>query len=425
VSRIRTANWPRTPPAGYLVGLIAICGALALATRRPDAFTHAQFYAEDGTVWYAQAYNTGALHAFTTSQAGYLQTFPRLVAAVAVLLHLGLQWSPLLFNGVGLAVQIAPACFFASSRFDPLISGRWTRVAISTIYLLIPSAELHVDVTNTQWHLVLLAFLVVVAPPAQHRTTVILESLLVGVVSVSGPFGFILLPMMFWRVVRRKDQASIAILCTAGIFLALQAIAIAHSGPRSSADLGASAQNFIYIISNRVFLAGLFAEDARPYLLAQTFHHAALVADAVFVVGVAILCFASWKGPTLLRWLFYFAGTVLAASLISPLATLTGKQWPLLENPPAVERYFLFAELAWLCCIAWTISKLPRPSLRGALTAVACAPFVIGSVGGWRYAAFANLTPESYQAQVQHSSPGTHLEIPINPPGWGMDLTVR
>jgi len=54
---------------------------IALFSRSPSLFTHAQFYAEDGTIWFAQAYNLGWLHSLTLPQAGYLNTMPRLAAA--------------------------------------------------------------------------------------------------------------------------------------------------------------------------------------------------------------------------------------------------------------------------------------------------------------------------------------------------------
>ena len=35
---------------------------IALFSRRPSLLTDAQFYAEDGMIWFAQAYNLGWLH---------------------------------------------------------------------------------------------------------------------------------------------------------------------------------------------------------------------------------------------------------------------------------------------------------------------------------------------------------------------------
>ena len=66
---------------------------IALFCRSPRLLTHAQFYAEDGTIWFAQAYNDGWLHSLLLPQAGYLNTMPRLAAGLALLVPL--TWAPL------------------------------------------------------------------------------------------------------------------------------------------------------------------------------------------------------------------------------------------------------------------------------------------------------------------------------------------
>ncbi len=69
---------------------------VAIFSRLPGAFLHPQFFAEDGWVWYQQAYNLHWLRSLGIAQAGYLQTLPRLVAGVTLLLPM--QWAPLIMN---------------------------------------------------------------------------------------------------------------------------------------------------------------------------------------------------------------------------------------------------------------------------------------------------------------------------------------
>src|SRR5207237_3580821 len=91
-------------------GLVVI----ALFSRSPSLLTHAQFYAEDGAVWYAQAYNLGWLHSLTLPQAGYLNTMPRLAAGLALLFPF--SWAPLVMATVGLLIQSVPVTILLSSR---------------------------------------------------------------------------------------------------------------------------------------------------------------------------------------------------------------------------------------------------------------------------------------------------------------------
>jgi len=58
---------------------------------------------------------------------------------------------------MGLLVQIAPVLFFVSGRFRPLVPSLWVRIALSAVYLLIPTTELNVTITNApstwlSWH---------------------------------------------------------------------------------------------------------------------------------------------------------------------------------------------------------------------------------------------------------------------------------
>src|SRR5664280_1995630 len=45
-----------------------------VVSRQPDAILHAQFFAEDGHVWFADAYNRGWFTSLSRTQDGYFQT---------------------------------------------------------------------------------------------------------------------------------------------------------------------------------------------------------------------------------------------------------------------------------------------------------------------------------------------------------------
>ena len=85
---------------------IFLLACAVIVSRRPDAIFHAQFYAEDGHVWFADAYNLGWWHALFRAQDGYFQTLPRLAAALALLAPLSL--APLVLNIAAVAVEALP-----------------------------------------------------------------------------------------------------------------------------------------------------------------------------------------------------------------------------------------------------------------------------------------------------------------------------
>src|SRR5436190_14256825 len=81
----------------------------AFVSRRPDAIFYPQFFGEDGSVWYPEAYMFGWFNALFSSQNGYYQTLPRLAAAVAQLF--ALEDGPLVMNVIGLSLQVLPITF--------------------------------------------------------------------------------------------------------------------------------------------------------------------------------------------------------------------------------------------------------------------------------------------------------------------------
>ncbi|HEX8355443.1 MAG TPA: hypothetical protein VF611_21225, partial [Pyrinomonadaceae bacterium] len=138
---------------------------MLIIARRPDAIFNAQFWAEDGAVWYADAYNVGAFKSLFFPAAGYFQTASRLTASLTQLLPL--SRAPLAFALVAVAVQALPANLLISSRFSRLIPRLSVRALLAFAYLALPnSAEIHANLTNTQWRLAVITLLVVLAEPS-------------------------------------------------------------------------------------------------------------------------------------------------------------------------------------------------------------------------------------------------------------------
>ena len=133
---------------------------LIIFSRRPDAILNPQFWAEDGRVWYADAYNQGVIYSFFTPEAGYYQTISRLVAVFAQIFPLG--YAPLFFNLAAIFVKILVVNFLLSSRLSNLIPSLAGRMLLAFIYLAMPhSHETNANLTNAQWHLAMLSFLII------------------------------------------------------------------------------------------------------------------------------------------------------------------------------------------------------------------------------------------------------------------------
>ena len=102
---------------GWRLQLIVFCATvLAILSRRPDALLNPQFHAEDGSVWYSDAYHFDWWSPLGVPHTGYFQSLPRLVAALALLVPLGR--APLVMNLGGIILQALPVTFLLSSRLS-------------------------------------------------------------------------------------------------------------------------------------------------------------------------------------------------------------------------------------------------------------------------------------------------------------------
>ena len=127
----------------------------------------AQFYGEDGTVWFHDAYSSGWAHALFLPCNGYVQLLPRLVAGLALLVPF--QFAPLVMNVVGIAMQALVVNVMLSG-----VAADWApfrlRVLWTCAYVALPnSSELHATITEGQWHLALLGCILAVSPPPHEQ----------------------------------------------------------------------------------------------------------------------------------------------------------------------------------------------------------------------------------------------------------------
>ena len=216
-----------------------LAALLAVFSRLPGAFLHPQFFAEDGWVWYQQAYNLHWLRSLSIPQAGYIQMLPRLVAGVTLLFPM--QWAPMLMNWCGAVVQVLPVTALLSRRcatWGPLP----LRILMAVIYIAIPDApEVHIVVTNAMWHLALLqALLAFSAPPLGWRGRVS-DIIVFGIGAITGPFCILLLPLVaaYWWI--RRQRWTLTVLGVLFLGFIVQGFTLLHSVRSAGAPLGVNA----------------------------------------------------------------------------------------------------------------------------------------------------------------------------------------
>jgi hypothetical protein len=408
-------------PFAALIAVAAVASAVVIS-RRPDAFTYPQFYAEDGICWFADAYVKGAWQALFISYQGHFLLQTRLVALIAA--PLGVLNAPLVYNLCGLAIQIAPVVFFMSNRFSKVVPSVWFRAALCAVYLLIPSGELQVSNNDAQFHLVVLAALVLIAPPPSRWWWRAFDVATVALCALTGGFVYVLVvaAVIWWWVRRQRWTAVLTGVLFVGLAAQLYSLTLAARLP---ATLGSGpldmAKDLLFIGSDRVILAGLFAEEAHTHVFVNGLPHGAVLAAGICLVGLAVVAFAAIRAPWELRIFALVGFGIAAAGLAAPLVAPGTNAWDILAVG-GDDRYFFMAEAAWVVIVLWALWQLPRGWLRAGGWSLTAAAFVSGLVVAWQYPAFVNYHWPQEAAEITAAGPAAHLSLPINPPSWDLAL---
>jgi len=381
--------------------------ALAVISRRPDALLNPQFFAEDGNVWFAEAYNQGWARALAITHTGYFQTLPRLGAALA--LAVPLQHAPLITNLVGLVLQVAPAVFLLSTRAE-----RWAplriRVLMTLAYLALPNiSELNVSITEAQWHLALLACLVVLSRSPESRAGTIFDLTVLALCGLTGPFCVVLFPaaLVVWWKERTKWRSWVAVLlgCSA-LILAISLLSSAVQ-TRASMPLGASFNLLCRILVSQIFLAPLFGMNS-------ALRRSDRYVYSLAALGVALLLYCCIRAR--LEWKLFIGFSVLifAASMITPQASYDQPQWVALAGAWGT-RYWFFPILAFVWCLLWYAGLGPNRLLK-VLAVLALLIMCTRVPRNWRFKPYADL---HFSSEVRNkfapAPPGTVVSLPILP----------
>jgi hypothetical protein len=406
-ARILTLDGWRKPAFHIAIFVFAVAVVIA---RRPDAVFHAQFYAEDGRVWFADAYNIGSFSAMLHPQDGYFQTLPRLGAALALLVPFSL--APLVMNLVAIIIQAIPVNLMLSSRSAPWGSFRF-RAGLAALYIFLPNTrEMASTITESQWILALIAFLLLMALPPKRALFDVVALMLC---SLTGPFCLFLLPVAVTLLCIGRGRSRWINTGALSIGLFIQGLSLLfHSSARPHPFLGANLEWLSRILSGAIYLGTLLGGNGLgPHLSSWALFGITVTGTAVMLLGVRFSAEA-------MRCLLFLSCVMLVASLINPAAfPATGNTaWKLLATC-AGARYWFFPSLAF----AWSLAYLARSSTQW-VRCVGCFLLFSMSVGllrDARYPAFKNLTDE-YTERMMAAPAGSVVVVPLNPSGWDMRL---
>lgn len=363
-----------------IIGFLLAAGLIV--SRRPDAVSNAQFFAEDGKIFFADVYNRGLLATLAVPQSGYFQELPTLAAGLAQLVPLTL--APLVMNLVAIAIRALPVGLLLSARAKTISPDLRVRALLASLYIALPGiSEADANVDNALWYLAVAAVIVLMLAPAERTRARLLDGTILVMCALTGVFSIALSPLAFlyrrWRGPQAVPKSTLFIL-SFGAVLQLSAIFVLqhhlpsgfNAAPRTTLPLHASPSLFLQIIGGRAIL---------PSLLGNSLTFSAPVTLFAGVAGILGATLAFRRGTDELRLFLTFAAMLLLMALAHP----QGVNWLGLSTPPHSGRYFLIPELAVAATVVWAAGRERAASLR--LAAIAMLLFTCVAIipSEWSY----------------------------------------
>ncbi len=376
-------------------------------------------------MWYPDAYNRG-WRCLLSPWTGYLQTASRLVALAT--LPFPLAWVPRLFAAAAILVQACVAAFMVSGRMAILCPARWIRCLFALLYVLQPNAyETYANLTNVQWHLGLLAFLVIIGAPPSRPSGWAFDVAVLVVSGLSGPLCIFIAPVAVLRALLMRDRASVAraaIVC-AGAATQLWCVFGPGAG-RGAPHLGAGPVRLARIVSLQIVLALLFGRHEMSVYMEWPSWHDGVLPLCVAAAALLLTLRTVWTGPPVVRLACLFGSLVLAATLIRPTGSASESAWEILAIPDTDTRYFFLPALAWaavLFALANDRNRVFRWIGRMMLLVL-----VVMLPGDWRLPqTFPLREPTDFVQKARAfavAAPGTVMTFPVQP-FLGHPMTLR
>ena len=306
-SDLRVVPKPIRYGVGGVLFVLAIVLPLLRQTGTPSWRT---IWAEDGSIYFQQAYRHGGLAVLFRGYGGYLQLPPRLLGGISAFIPIG---QLALFLAVSAQVVNALLATFVYWASDGWITSRLARLALASLVVLMPVLvhENTATISNTIWTFVAVAPWALVSL-AERPLAVSFRSIVAFLAATATALAAIFVPLAIGYALIRKTRATWMVVIAFCTGLAVQAAVVSHTKDDRRHALHAVRQvsRVPELISVRVVAQYLLADKG----IGSFWDHRRLLVVAAPIVLVAILT-ALLPGAT-------FRIQLLAASFIA-LAVIT------------------------------------------------------------------------------------------------------
>jgi hypothetical protein len=431
VHRTRQAL-PLRIASGWTFGILVVTFAGLFVLRRPDCVTNPQFWAEDGGIIFREQLLNGWLTALATPYRGYFPLLARLVAGPASIFPV--SFTPLIYNLFGIAIDSVCSALFFLPRYRRFMESDLLRLVLCVLAMgAFQTTEMVGTLINSMWYVVLAGILLMLLPPqvdARSRLVVASGWCLLGLVIGAGaPILVVGIPIAAYHLVRnfwRGGLISLAVALgalaqTLFAFFSSRGLTLAHPGAKGVAVAMVGA--FAY----KVMLQAIIGAGAAFKL--ATAKRLGYVVSALVVAALWMICLIALSRGS--RWNVLVPIYLIFTSMSIPFIGRDEAQ--LFINLTTLdmrgERYFFLASCMFAYLVAYTVDRAV-PYRGDVIKALALLVIFLGGLRGNFHAdRFPDLhwqmnakCIDAWVRDRRSGNPTPAVSVPINPPGWRIDL---
>jgi hypothetical protein len=385
------------PPAWAVI----LACAIALSLRRAGAISNPQLWAEDGRL-FSEAYAL-RWHSILVPFSGYLHVLLRLAAWLA------LAAGPVHARWLFVASACATTLYVASRALSVRCAlPRLLGIGALAVVLVPDTYEVLSNLVNLQWVTGAGLLLLLISSDPARVSEWIHDVLAAAVIGLTGPFSVFFLPLF----IRRRTPASWCILGVVSACAAAQtAVYLSQPAeilPKTMHDVPFSL--VLPTIARRVGASILLGSISSS----ETDLYVGAVAGIATVAGVAFL---AWRpGQNRMERLS------LGAAIVILLAFSFYRQRFVLDRffrPAYGSRYFYIPQLIIVWLLLWAAVQRDR---LGRIAASLLAVALVLNLPRLREPPYLDTHWSTYEQSLRE---GRKILIPINPPGWYIQLPER
>ncbi len=408
----RTAQRARGS-ARWAVPVFLVGGTVVGLLRLPPRAWGDVVWAEDGSIFLAQAEALGPAEAIGRSYAGYAHLVPRLLAEVAAALPVA--WAAVVFS-LAAALVTAAAGALVYDRSAVHLASVPARLAVSVpvLAVYVGIADVPLNVANLHWVAMYASFWVLVTGSVGTGRRVV-GAVTLFLTAASDPLTALLVPLTvpaaiaFWRGDRR------ALLQPVGLALGLLFQVVVRAGG-TDRELGQGFDPAFVVISllARALPTAVLGDRIVGTPGPGARYLVAVAVAALVIAGIALVAWRSRAEDAARSRLAAVAAIYAVAFYVAPVA-LSGVATPRYATVPALL-------LVTASAIVLDRATLPSGALR-AVRVAALGALAVAVVVGFPSGDVRNGGP-SWSGGVRDAVDGCSgdAEVPLAPSGWTAEL---